>query len=49
MSFITAVLNGMERNEAQFTELLDAAGLKVVKFWTVGPEVEGLVEAILKD
>lgn len=44
-----AVLNGMERTEAQFSELLDAAGLKVIKFWTVGPEVEGLVEAVLKD
>ncbi|KAI1380750.1 S-adenosyl-L-methionine-dependent methyltransferase [Hypoxylon crocopeplum] len=44
-----AVLNGMERTEAQFTELLDAAGLKVVKFWSVGAETEGLVEAVLKD
>ncbi|KAI1181015.1 S-adenosyl-L-methionine-dependent methyltransferase [Nemania sp. FL0916] len=44
-----AVLNGMERTEAQFTELLDAAGLKVVKFWSVGAETEGLVEAMLKD
>ncbi|EMR61870.1 putative o- protein [Eutypa lata UCREL1] len=44
-----AVLNGMERTEAQFTKLLDAAGLKVVKFWSVGAETEGLVEAVLKD
>ncbi|KAI1735673.1 S-adenosyl-L-methionine-dependent methyltransferase [Xylaria scruposa] len=44
-----AVLNGMERTEAQFTALLDAAGLKVVKFWSIAPEVEGLVEAVLKD
>ncbi|KAI1392890.1 S-adenosyl-L-methionine-dependent methyltransferase [Hypoxylon trugodes] len=44
-----AVLNGMERTEAQFSKLLDAAGLKVVKFWSVGAEVEGLVEAVLKD
>ncbi|KAI2631841.1 S-adenosyl-L-methionine-dependent methyltransferase [Hypoxylon sp. NC1633] len=44
-----AVLNGMERTEAQFTELLDAAGLKIVKFWSVGAETEGLVEAVLKD
>ncbi|GAW24044.1 hypothetical protein ANO14919_136230 [Xylariales sp. No.14919] len=43
------LLNGMERTEAQFNGLLDAAGLKVVKFWSVAPEVEGLVEAILKD
>ncbi|RYC65427.1 hypothetical protein CHU98_g783 [Xylaria longipes] len=44
-----AVLNGMERTEAQFSALLDAAGLKVVKFWSTAPEVEGLVEAVLKD
>ncbi|KAI0418935.1 S-adenosyl-L-methionine-dependent methyltransferase [Xylaria grammica] len=43
------LLNGMERTEAQFNDLLDAVGLKVVKFWSVAPEVEGLVEAILKD
>ncbi|KAH7309198.1 S-adenosyl-L-methionine-dependent methyltransferase [Stachybotrys elegans] len=43
-----ALLNGMERTEAQFTKLLNAAGLEVVKFWSVGAEVEGLVEAILK-
>ncbi|KAI1357798.1 S-adenosyl-L-methionine-dependent methyltransferase [Xylaria arbuscula] len=35
-----AVLNGMERTEAQFSALLDAAGLKAVKFWSVSPEVE---------
>ncbi|KAI1125485.1 S-adenosyl-L-methionine-dependent methyltransferase [Nemania abortiva] len=44
-----AALNGMERTEAQFTDLLDAAGLKVVKFWSIGAETEGLVEAVLKD
>ncbi|KAH9999722.1 S-adenosyl-L-methionine-dependent methyltransferase [Xylariaceae sp. FL0662B] len=44
-----AVLNGMERTEAQFTKLLDSAGLKVVKFWSIGAEIEGLVEAVLKD
>ncbi|KAI1138503.1 S-adenosyl-L-methionine-dependent methyltransferase [Hypoxylon sp. FL0543] len=43
-----AVLNGMERTEAQFSNLLDAAGLKVVKFWSIGAEIEGLVEAVLK-
>ncbi|KAI0193852.1 S-adenosyl-L-methionine-dependent methyltransferase [Astrocystis sublimbata] len=44
-----ALLNGMERTEAQFCKLLDAAGLKVVKFWSVGVETEGLVEAVLKE
>lgn len=38
----------MERTEAQFSHLLEAAGLKVVKFWSVGGEVEGLVEAVLE-
>ncbi|CAJ2500228.1 Uu.00g030810.m01.CDS01 [Anthostomella pinea] len=42
-----ALLNGMERTEAQFTALLDAAGFKVVKFWSVGAETEGLIEAVL--
>ncbi|KAI0473122.1 S-adenosyl-L-methionine-dependent methyltransferase [Xylariaceae sp. FL0804] len=44
-----ALLNGMERTEAQFTKLLDDAGLKVVKCWSVGAETEGLIEAVLKD
>ncbi|KAI0186295.1 hypothetical protein EV127DRAFT_484392 [Xylaria flabelliformis] len=44
-----AVLDGMERTEAQFGALLDAAGLKIVKFWSIALEVEGLVEAVLKD
>ncbi|KAI1427702.1 S-adenosyl-L-methionine-dependent methyltransferase [Xylaria sp. FL1777] len=43
------LLNGMQRTEDQFSELLDAAGLKVVKFWSVGAETEGLVEATLKN
>ncbi|KAI0886762.1 S-adenosyl-L-methionine-dependent methyltransferase [Annulohypoxylon maeteangense] len=43
-----AVLNGMERTEAQWSKLLDAAGLEVVKFWSVGAETEGLIEAVLK-
>ncbi len=44
-----ALLNGMERTEAQWTTLLEAAGFRVVNFWTVGPQTEGLVEAVLKD
>jgi O-methyltransferase domain len=42
-----ALLNGMERTRAQWTALLEAAGLKVIKFWTVGDDVEGLIEAEL--
>jgi hypothetical protein len=44
-----ALLNGMERTEAQFTKILEEAGFKVVKFWSVGAEIEGLVEAVLKE
>ncbi|OTA84159.1 hypothetical protein M434DRAFT_83423 [Hypoxylon sp. CO27-5] len=43
-----AILNAMERTEAQYSKLLDAAGLKVVKVWSVGAETEGIVEAVLK-
>jgi len=43
-----ALLNGMERNRAQWTALLDAAGLEVVKFWTAGDDTEALIEAQLK-
>ena len=43
-----AVLNGMERTREQWTALLDKAGLKVVKFWTIADDVEGLIEAELK-
>ena len=42
-----ALLNGMERTKKQWTKLLEAAGLKVVKFWTIADDVEGLVEAEL--
>jgi hypothetical protein len=43
------VLNGMERTEEDFRKLLDAAGLKAVKFWSWDAETEGLIEAVLKD
>lgn len=42
-----AILNGMERNRTQWNALLEAAGLKVIKFWTIADEVEGLIEAEL--
>ncbi|TAQ89311.1 hypothetical protein B7494_g2377 [Chlorociboria aeruginascens] len=43
-----AILNGMERTEAQWTTVLNQAGLEVVKFWKTGDESEGLIEAIMK-
>ncbi|KAK0624998.1 S-adenosyl-L-methionine-dependent methyltransferase [Bombardia bombarda] len=42
-----ALLNGRERTEAEWTALLNEAGLKVVKFHLAGPEEEGLIEAEL--
>jgi hypothetical protein len=42
-----AVLNGMERTEAQWKALLNHAGLKVVKFWNTNYKSEGLIEAVL--
>jgi hypothetical protein len=44
-----ALLNGMERTEEQWTALLSQAGLKIVKFWSVGSESEGLIEAMLEN
>ena len=42
------VLSGMVRTMTQWTELLHSAGLKIVNFWTIGPEDEGLIEAIVE-
>ena len=42
-----ALLNGMERTEAQWTDLLGAAGLRVVRFHKLAEDTEGLVEAEL--
>lgn len=42
-----ALLNGRERTEDEWTALLNAADLKVVKFHHVSPEEEGLIEAEL--
>jgi hypothetical protein len=42
-----AVLNGMERTRKQWIALLEQAGLKVIKFWTVADDIEGLIEVEL--
>lgn len=42
------VLTGMERTVSQWKDLLDSVGLEIVKFWTVGNDTEGLIEAIRK-
>ena len=42
------VLSGMERTETQWKHLLASVGLEIVKFHTIGKEVEGLIEAVRK-
>jgi hypothetical protein len=39
---------GVERTEKQWRELLDAAGLEIVKIWS-SPGVESVIETKLKD
>ena len=39
---------GTERTEKHWKALLSNVGLKVVKIWGVGPETEGLIEAVLE-
>lgn len=45
-----AVLAAMKRSRAQWTELLESVGLKVMKIWTSpDPEdSEGVIEAMLE-
>lgn len=44
------LLNGMERTETQWKELLSSVGLEVVKFWynNADNNQEGLIEARLR-
>lgn len=42
-----ALLNGRERTQEQWTNLLTQAGLKPVQFRKVSDEAEGLIEAVL--
>ena len=39
---------GTERTERQWNALLSSAGLKIVKIWGIGPEMESLIEAVLE-
>ncbi|KAL8829948.1 MAG: hypothetical protein Q9191_001720 [Dirinaria sp. TL-2023a] len=43
-----ALFSGMQRTQTQWKDLLESVGLKIVKFWSVGPEVEGLIEAVVE-
>lgn len=43
-----ALFSGMQRTQTQWKNLLESVGLKIVKFWSNGPEVEGLIEAIME-
>lgn len=42
------VLSGIERTQRQWKDLLESVGLEVVKFHSLGKEVEGLIEAVRK-
>ncbi|KAF6231715.1 hypothetical protein HO173_010017 [Letharia columbiana] len=42
------VLSGIERTQTQWKELLGSVGLEIVKFHSLGKEVEGLIEAVRK-
>ena len=44
--FMMALISGIERTQAQWTELLTAAGFETVKFHIADVETEGLIEAI---
>ena len=39
---------GTERTERHWNALLSSAGLKIVKIWGIGPEMESLIEAVLE-
>ena len=39
---------GMERTEKDWNVLLSSVGLKIVKIWGIGPEMESLIEAVLE-
>lgn len=41
-----AVPSRMELAESQWQELLNSVGLRIVKIWSSGKEVEGLIEAV---
>lgn len=43
-----ALFSGMQRTQSQWKNLLESVGLKIVKFWSIGPEVEGLIEAVVE-
>jgi O-methyltransferase domain len=40
---------GMERSQKQWQQLLETAGLEVVKFWVPEEDADGIVEAVLKE
>lgn len=43
-----ALLSGMERTKKHWSALLSSVGLKIVKIWGLGPEMESLIEAVLE-
>ncbi len=43
-----ALLSGKERSETQWRELLDKAGLAIVKIWSTDRDSESIIEAVIK-
>lgn len=39
---------GTERTEKHWNALLSNVGLRIVRIWGVGPETEGLIEAVFE-
>ena len=42
------VLAGQERTESQFKEIVEAAGLKIIKIWGEKPAIDFIMELELK-
>ncbi|PYH81301.1 S-adenosyl-L-methionine-dependent methyltransferase [Aspergillus uvarum CBS 121591] len=46
--FVMAVNAAVERTERQWAELIDSAGLKIDKIWTLEPDSESILEVSIK-
>ena len=42
-------VGAIERTERQWHKLLDAAGLEIVKIWSISPDYESIIEARRKE
>jgi hypothetical protein len=48
MDFSMMMLNGKEKTKKEFEEILDAAGLEIVKIWMYGFGTQAQIECRLK-